>query len=377
MSSSSLCAASDDPIGFTKSFTKALRAAKKTDKFIFAYVYTDWSVPSQRMRESTFQDSMVIKELTSDYVNLAINVARNTGFAKEFEVHIFPTIMVIDQFGNAIIRESGYKSPEQLINTIYKTRSKSRYLLQSLDSLLLEVDSKTILATLDSVKLYRDEYTAKNLAKKYLDRNKKDWGDHATMVMLKDYISIDKKYLKFVSRNHKVFFATFDSLRLKENIAFHVFLNSLKKDARGRAVFNFKPLKRWFKRYKIKDLDKMEDFIKIKYLLWGRGPSVRSSINLITNYAETPTQNVLYSSVIRILISKSRRKMDFHELVESVEKSLVEGEYWRYDVLSLLYYKMGNDKKSDEAIETAAEIADIIGDEYVPTLDFIKDKIDR
>ena len=198
------------------------------------------------MLETTFQDSSVIHELTSDYINLKINVARNTTFAKDFEIHVFPTLMVIDKWGNALIRDTGYKSPKQLLNTIHKTRSKSRYLLESIDSILNQANPQTILSAIDSVKYYRDDYTAKNLAKKYLDTHKKEWGDPATLVLLKDYFSLDKKYLKFVSRNHKVFFAKFDSLRLKENIAFHVFLNSLKKDYRGRPVFEFKPLEPGF-----------------------------------------------------------------------------------------------------------------------------------
>jgi len=368
---------SSEELDFTKSFTKALKSAKKEDKFIFAYIYTDWSVPSQRMMESTFVDSSVVHELTSDYINLKINVARNTSFAKEFEIHVYPTIMVIDKWGNALVRDTGYKTPKQLLRTIHKTRSKSRYLLESIDSLLIGLNADNILQTIDSVKYYRDEFTAKNLAKKYLDRNKGNWGEKASMILLNEYLTLDKKYLKFVSRNNKVFFANFDSLRLKENIAFQVFLNSLKKDVRGRPVFEFKPLKRWFRKYKIKDLDKMEDFIKIKYRLWGRGPSVRSSIELINNYPETPSQNVLYSSVIKILLTNPRRNMDYDELVESLEDSLVEGEYWRYDVLSLLYFKMGDDKKANEAIQTARDISEIMGIEYEPTLNFIKDKIDR
>ena len=124
----------------------------------------------------------------------------------------------------------------------------------------------------------------------------------------------------------------------------------------------------------------MEDFIKIKYCLWGRGPSVNNSVNLLKNYPETSNDNVLYSSVIRLLINSKRRRrpMDFEELAESLESSIQEGtSYWRYDLLSLLYYKNGDDTKSAEAISTAKEIASIIGQEYEPTLDFIKDKIER
>lgn len=365
-----------EPLQFTKSYSKALKQAQKEDKLIFCFVYTSWSMPSQRMEETTLKDSLVVQELNAEYVTLYINASRNKDFAKDFEIHVFPSMLVIDKWGNAILRDSGYKSSTQLITMIYKTRSKSRYLRQSIDSLMMDVNSENILATVDSIILYRDEYTAKNIAKRYLDANRKNWGNEVCMQLLSDYFSLDKKYLRYVSKNHQTFFIKFDSIELKENIAFHVFINSLKKDKRGRLKFDYKPLRRWFKRFKFKDIEKIENFVRIKYLLWGRGPSVRSSIKLIENYPETSSESVLYSSVIRILLTENyRRSIDYDELIESIEDTLEEGSYWRYDVLALLYYKIGNQSKVEECIATAKEIADILGEDYTPILDYLKDHI--
>jgi hypothetical protein len=365
-----------EPLQFTKSYSKALKQAQKEDKLIFCFVYTSWSMPSQRMEETTLKDSLVVQELNAEYVTLYINASRNKDFAKDFEIHVFPSMLVIDKWGNAILRDSGYKSSTQLITMIYKTRSKSRYLRQSIDSLMMDVNSENILATVDSIILYRDEYTAKNIAKRYLDANRKNWGNEVCMQLLSDYFSLDKKYLRYVSKNHQAFFIKFDSIELKENIAFHVFINSLKKDKRGRLKFDYKPLRRWFKRFKFKDIEKIENFVRIKYLLWGRGPSVRSSIKLIENYPETSSESVLYSSVIRILLTENyRRSIDYDELIESIEDTLEEGSYWRYDVLALLYYKIGNQSKVEECIDTAKEIADILGEDYTPILDYLKDHI--
>lgn len=365
-----------EPLQFTKSYSKALKQAQKEDKLIFCFVYTSWSMPSQRMEETTLKDSLVVQELNEEYVTLYINASRNKDFAKDFEIHVFPSMLVIDKWGNAILRDSGYKSSTQLITMIYKTRSKSRYLRQSIDSLMMDVNFENILATVDSIILYRDEYTAKNIAKRYLDANRKNWGNEVCMQLLSDYFSLDKKYLRYVSKNHQAFFIKFDSIELKENIAFHVFINSLKKDKRGRLKFDYKPLRRWFKRFKFKDIEKIENFVRIKYLLWGRGPSVRSSIKLIENYPETSSESVLYSSVIRILLTENyRRSIDYDELIESIEDTLEEGSYWRYDVLALLYYKIGNQSKVEECIATAKEIADILGEDYTPILDYLKDHI--
>ena len=222
---------------YTKSFSKASKQAIRDDKFMFVFVYTSWSMPSQRMQETSMRDSSLISVLNDEYINVYINASRNKDFAEEYEIHVFPSFLVIDKWGNAIIRASGFKTPDQMIQILHKTRSKSKFLRQSIDSLMLNVTPDNINAMIDSVILYRDEYTAKNVAKRYLDKHRKDWGKEECTELLKDYFTLDKKYAKFVSKNHKVFFMKYDSIELKENIAFHVFINSLKKDVRGRLKF--------------------------------------------------------------------------------------------------------------------------------------------
>ena len=61
-----------------------------------------------------------------------------------------------------------------------------------------------------------------------------------------------------------------------------------------------------------------------------------------------------------------------------MKKSIKEdGTYLRYDILSLLYYKNGQDKKASEMVNIAKDIATSTNQEYEPTLDFIKDIIPR
>ena len=368
----------ESKIKFNSSITRALRYAFKADKFIFAYIHTDWSVPCRQMEESTFNDSFLIKELNNDFINLSVNFRRNSKFAKEYEVHVFPTFMIIDKLGNAIIRDVGFKTPSEIVRHLNKVRNPNRYLRQNLDSLVLTLHRNNIMETIDSISYYKDLYTAKNLIKKYLDASK-DWSDSIHMLLIKDNFTLDKKYLRYLSRNYMKFESLFnDTLSIKENIAFHVYINSLKTNIKGRPVFNFKPVKRWFKRHKIPDVEKMEAFVKIKYLLWGRGPSIKYSVNLLHNYPETTDENVLFASVIRLLISTTRRTLDYDGMIKSLRSTLGEdASYWRYDVLSLLYYKTGEDRKASEAISKAKARAELIGADYTPTLPLIKESIER
>ena len=358
--------------------SKALRASKHSKKLVFAFVYTEWSIPSKRMLDSTFLDPLVIHELTADYETVAINGSRKKRFTKDYHVHAYPTVFIMDKNGDVIIRSKGYKDVNDLLSTISKTRSNSRYLKQSLDTLSFTANRGNILSMIDSVEYYRDDYEAKNLAKMYLDKKGTDWRDPESMYLIKEYFYLDKKYLKFLSKYHFKFFEIFDSIPIKENLAFNIFLNSLDTDKKGRAKFEYKPVRKWFRKHRIYGADKLENFVKIKYLLWGRGPSITYSVRLLRDYPETTDENVLFASVIRLLISDSRRRIDFDDLIFSVKRSIREdGTFLRYDVLSLLYYKNGQDTKAREMISVAKGIAENTNQEYSPTLDMISDLIVR
>lgn len=356
---------------------KALRASKHSKKYVFAYVYTEWSIPSIRMLDTTFNDTKVQFELSSDYENVAIDAGRKKRFIEDYQIHIFPTMLVMDWKGEVLIRAKGHKTPEELLMTLEKTKSQSRFIKQGLDSIIESTNRENILDAIDSIKYYKDDFEAKNLAKRYLDKKETDWRDPVSMKIIKDYFTLDKKYLRFISKYHFKFFEQFDSISIKENIAFHVFLSSLKQKNNGRTVFNYKPVTKWFRKHKIRDAEKLENFVRIKYLLWGRGPTIRYSVNLLKDYPETTDENVLYASAIRLLISKTRRKIDYDELIASVRSSIKEdGTFWRYDLLSLLYYKNGDTNKSNQAIATATSIADETQQEYDPTLPYIIEAIE-
>ncbi len=357
---------------------KAMRASKYGDKLVFAFVYTDWSIPSKRMIDSTFTNPTVQYELAADYESVAINGARKKQFTETYNIHAYPTLLVMDCQGEVIVRTKGYKDVENFLKTLSKTRSSSRYLKQNLDTLSLAAHRGNILAMVDSVEYYRDDYEAKNLAKMYLDKKDTDWRDPESMYLIKEYFYLDKKYLKFLSKYHFKFFEIFDSTTIKENLAFNIFINSIDTDSRGRAKFEYKPVRKWFRKHHIYGADKLENFVKIKYLLWGRGPSISYSMKLLRDYPETADENVLFASVIRLLISENRRRIDFDNLIYSVKKSIKEdGTFLRYDILSLLYYKNGQDSKAKEMIALAQSIADNTNQEYMPTLDIISDLIVR
>jgi len=79
--------------------SKAKRASKHSSKPVFAYIYTEWSIPSMRMLDSTFTDAKVINELSSDYETVAIDGSKKKKFKSEYDIHIYPTMLVMDLEG--------------------------------------------------------------------------------------------------------------------------------------------------------------------------------------------------------------------------------------------------------------------------------------
>ncbi|MDA8692845.1 thioredoxin family protein, partial [Saprospiraceae bacterium] len=143
--------AQDTGVDFSRSFTRSLRTARLEAKPIFTFVYTDWSAASQKMFETTFMDSTIIHEIESDYVPVAIDASRKTSFAKEYDITIFPAYVLFDQDGNILFRELHYKNTKELMKTLSKTKSNSRYLRENIDSLVLSLNKNNVLQTLDSI----------------------------------------------------------------------------------------------------------------------------------------------------------------------------------------------------------------------------------
>lgn len=121
------------------SFNEALEAQKITPKKIMVDAYTIWCGPCKMLDKNTFQNADVANYVNENFYAVKFNAEGNekvtykdqafgnpnfqpgkTGrnsqheLASAFGIGAYPTILFLDEQGEAIVPLPGYKSPQQL-----------------------------------------------------------------------------------------------------------------------------------------------------------------------------------------------------------------------------------------------------------------------
>jgi thioredoxin-related protein len=111
------CVIAQDSVRYYKSWEKALKAAKKTNKLIFLDAYTAWCAPCKRMEATTFKNAEVIKTLNEKFIPIKLNMERGEGIAlaKNYRIGGYPTLLFIDAEGKMLHSEAGFKNDSSFL----------------------------------------------------------------------------------------------------------------------------------------------------------------------------------------------------------------------------------------------------------------------
>jgi thioredoxin-related protein len=118
--------------------------AKRTDAHIMIFLHKNHCGFCENMQKSI--DSIDVKrEIEDNFMFLSLNINKpqkvsykdfigtTHQFAKEFGVHLYPTIIFIDKNNKAIYSTVGYRKPKELLN-ILKFISSNSYKEMDLDT---------------------------------------------------------------------------------------------------------------------------------------------------------------------------------------------------------------------------------------------------
>lgn len=101
------------------SYSEALRLAKEEHKNVFIDFYTDWCAPCKRMGKVVFPQKKLGDYMNSRYVCLQLNAEKEgKALAKQFDVHAYPTFVVVDTCGKSLFKLVGAMEADMLINSI-------------------------------------------------------------------------------------------------------------------------------------------------------------------------------------------------------------------------------------------------------------------
>ncbi|MEW5807168.1 MAG: thioredoxin fold domain-containing protein [Acidobacteriota bacterium] len=111
-----------DDLGFT------LGKARKENKDIMIFFYTDWCAWCKAMDRHIFADKKVA-EFLKNLVTIRINAEKGDGptFVRRFKVDSYPTVVFLDSWGKEINRINGFLPPAYFLevsqNIINNNRS--------------------------------------------------------------------------------------------------------------------------------------------------------------------------------------------------------------------------------------------------------------
>lgn len=99
------------------SFSAALKKAKTDRKYIFVDAYTTWCGPCKQLKNTTFKDIRTADFFNKNFINLSVDMEKGEGthLADKWRVQEYPTLLILDDNGNILLRSIGYLDAKQLL----------------------------------------------------------------------------------------------------------------------------------------------------------------------------------------------------------------------------------------------------------------------
>ena len=95
--------------------------AQKTGDRILASFEAYWCPWSRLLRESLYVDPGVIDSLAA-FKCVSLDADRDTAACAEYDIRLYPTIIVMDAFGGEVDRMVGYHSPDEFLKRLSSIR---------------------------------------------------------------------------------------------------------------------------------------------------------------------------------------------------------------------------------------------------------------
>lgn len=105
------------PIIFIENdYPRAFKKAKAEGKYLFVDAYVSWCGPCKQLQQTTFKDPLAADFFNKNFVNLSLDMEKGEGLnmAKKWEIHEYPTLLIVDTNGNILMRRVGYLNAGQL-----------------------------------------------------------------------------------------------------------------------------------------------------------------------------------------------------------------------------------------------------------------------
>ena len=159
-------------------FYQALRTAQKEEKLIILDFYTDWCGWCSRLKAEVFETSEFNKFAGDRFILTKVNAEKYVNLRKRYNVAGFPTVLILNKYGQELDRVVGYAPYDKYTKMI----EEAAYSLENFYNL------KQVVGTLER----ENRHINRMLGEKYMQRNDYKMAEFH----LRKAIEIDYRYTK-------------------------------------------------------------------------------------------------------------------------------------------------------------------------------------
>ncbi len=107
-----------EKISFTdQKWTKVLQMARQKKQVVFVDAYAAWCGPCKDLKAQTFTNAGVAAYFNAHFINVSMDMEKGdgVGFADQFAVDSYPTLLFIDSNGQILKKSEGFLDAAQLL----------------------------------------------------------------------------------------------------------------------------------------------------------------------------------------------------------------------------------------------------------------------
>jgi thiol:disulfide interchange protein len=109
---------SKEKILFTdQKWSEVLKLAKQKKQVIFVDAYASWCGPCKDLKAQTFTNGKVAAYFNTHFINVSMDMEKGDGigFADQFAVDSYPTLLFIDSNGEILKKSEGFLDAAQIL----------------------------------------------------------------------------------------------------------------------------------------------------------------------------------------------------------------------------------------------------------------------
>ena len=335
---------------------EAIESAQKEDKLIFLDAYTTWCQPCKQMDKQVFTAYRLGNLYNQHFVNVKLDMEKGLGpmLAIRYNINIFPTFLYLTSDGTVVHRHSGYQNIGTMVG-LAKTALDPKKKMDAWDQRYREGDRHPdfmynyLMAKYEigdgSHVAFIDEYF----------KSQKDWNSDVNVKLIYEFTEdVDDPKFDYLLENRNRFFDVIGQDEVTESIEIML----------SNKLYNTTPLPKieevgrlytkiygdqgdyLFSAYRMQRYLNGEDYTKFAESAVYHVEQFKISDNTKLNYlAWQFYEHVGDKDLLEKAIDWSKRSIKY------------DANYYNYDTLAALYYKIRKKRKAKKAAKKALKIA--------------------